>query len=66
MKKNLKIPWSYVTKLYKLQFFLGYDDEELVGKMFVIDRFKINQEKFNNSLISQAITTSSYLFKYNM
>ena len=32
-----------MTKLYELQLFLGYDVEELVGKMLMIDRFKINQ-----------------------
>ena len=37
-----------MTELYELQLFLGYDAGKLVGKMFMIDRFKINQEKFNN------------------
>ena len=31
-------------------FFLGCDAEELVGKMMILDRFKINQQKFSNSL----------------
>ena len=48
-----------MAKLYELQFFLGYDFRELVGKMFKIDRFKINQWKFNNSLKFWAITTYS-------
>ena len=39
-----------MTELYELTIFLGYDARDLVGKMFVIiDRFKINQPKFNNS-----------------
>ena len=32
-----------MTKLYELQFILGYDVGELVGRMFMIDKFKINQ-----------------------
>ena len=39
-----------MTKLYKLQIFLGCDVGKSMGKMLVIDRFKINQEKFYNSL----------------
>ena len=38
-----------MTKLYELQFFLGYIAKELVGKMLIIDRFKINQQRFNKS-----------------
>ena len=39
-----------MTKLYELQFFRGCDARELVGRMLMLDRFKINQQKFNNSL----------------
>ena len=37
-----------MIKLYKLQFFPGCDAGELVGKM--VDKFKINQQKFSNFL----------------
>ena len=33
-----------------------------MGKMFMKDRFKINQQKFNNFLKLQAITTISLSF----
>ena len=39
-----------MTKLYELQLFLGCAAGEFVGKMFIIDRFKINQYKFSKSL----------------
>ena len=52
-----------MIKLYELQFFLGYDVGELAGKMFMIDRFKINQQKFSNSLKLWAITTISLSFQ---
>ena len=39
-----EIQWSYVTKLYELQLFLDCDIGELMGRMFIIDRFKINQQ----------------------
>ena len=39
-----------MTKSYQLQFFLDYDARKHVGKMLMLDRFKINQQKFNNSL----------------
>ena len=32
-----------MIELYELQYFWGSDVEELVSKMFIIDRFKINQ-----------------------
>ena len=50
MEKSNKIPWSYVIELYELQLFLGCDTEELMGRMFTTNRFKINQYKFSNSL----------------
>ena len=34
----------------KLQFFLDCNVREFVGKMLMIDRLKINQQKFSNSL----------------
>ena len=43
IEKKIKILWSYMIELYELQFFLDYDDGEHVGKMFMVDRFKINQ-----------------------
>ena len=49
--------------LYELQCFLGCDARELVGKMLMIDRFKINQQKFSNSLKLWATTTSSLSFQ---
>ena len=52
-----------MTRLYELQFFLDCDVGELVGKMFKIDRFKINEQKFSNSLKLWAITTSSLSFQ---
>ena len=52
-----------MTKLYELQFFLDYDVGELVGRMFIIDRFKINQQKFNNSMKLWAITTNLLSFQ---
>ena len=39
-----------MIELYELQFFLSYDVRELVGKMLLIDRSKINQQEFSNSL----------------
>ena len=33
-----------MTKLYELQFFMSYDDGELVGRMLMIDEFKISQQ----------------------
>ena len=39
-----------MIELYELQYFSGHDARELLGKMFMIDKFKINQQKFNNSL----------------
>ena len=39
-----------MTKLYELQFFLGYDFSELMGRMFMVGRIKINEHKFNNIL----------------
>ena len=52
-----------MTKLYELQFFSSCDPRELVGKMLIIDRFKINQHKFNSSLELWAITTISLSFQ---
>ena len=62
LKNNNKIPSSYVTELCELQFFSSCDARELVEKMFMIDRFRINQQKFNDSLKLWAITTSSLSF----
>ena len=39
-----------MTKLYELQFFPSCDVGELVGKMLMLDRFKINQQEFSNSI----------------
>ena len=39
-----------MIELYELQFFLSYDGGELVGRMLMLDRFKINQQKISNSL----------------
>ena len=39
-----------MIELYELQFFLSCNARELVGRMLMIDRFKINQQKFGNSL----------------
>ena len=39
-----------MIELNELQFSLGCDVRELVDRMLTIDRFKINQQKFNNSL----------------
>ena len=39
-----------MTKLNELQFFLNSDARKFVGRMLMIDRFKINQYKFDNSL----------------
>ena len=39
-----------MTKLYELQFFSGCHTRELKGRMLMINRFKINQQKFSNSL----------------
>ena len=36
-----------MIEFYELQFF---DVGELVGRMLMIDRFKINHQKFNNSI----------------
>ena len=37
-------------KIVQTTIFLGYDSRELMDNMFMIDRFKINEQKFNNSL----------------
>ena len=39
-----------MTKVYELEHFLGCDVGKLVSKMLMIDRFKINQKEFNDSL----------------
>ena len=52
-----------MIELYELQFFLGCDVGELVGKMLMINRFKINQQKFSHSLELWAITTISFSFQ---
>ena len=39
-----------MIELYELQIFWDCDARELLGRMSMIDRFKINQQKFSNSL----------------
>ena len=41
-----------MTELYELQFFLSCDAGEVVGRMLLMDRFKINQQKKFNSTIT--------------
>ena len=53
-----------MTKLCELQFYFGCDVGELVGRILKMDRFQINQQKFNNSLELWAITTISLSFQY--
>ena len=51
-----------MIELYELEIFLGCDVGELESKMLMIDRFKINQHKFNSLLELWAITTISLFF----
>ena len=39
-----------MIELYNLQLYLDYDARKPMDRMLILDRFMINQHKFNNSL----------------